>query len=205
MTATRTMTSAARRQLVPASLALAVALGLASVAGAGACRSEPGVSGCPSAEPQGTPIDARVMAFLSAARALHHEADLHEKSGDARGALGPLERLIALPAPAAVEVDEVLADTRARLAELRLGLGDLEGAGRDVQAGLLRVQGPTYFRGHLLEVEGLIEEARAAGLADAGRGDEAAAARSKAMGLLEEAVRVQQGVIEHALPVPDGG
>jgi len=74
-----------------------------------------------------------------------------------------------------------------------------------VQAGLLRVQGPTYFRGHLLEVEGLIEEARAAGLADAGRGDEAAAARSKAMGLLEEAVRVQQGVIEHALPVPDGG
>jgi hypothetical protein len=194
-----------RRLLAAASLGLAAALGVASLGGVGACRSEPGVSGCPSAEPQGTPIDARVMAFLSAARSLHHEADMHERSGDARGALAPLERLVALPAPAGVEVDEVLADTHARLAELRLGLGDLEGAGRDVQAGLLRVQGPTYFRGHLLEVEGLIEEARAAGLADAGRGDAAAAAKTRAMELLEEAVRVQQQVIEHALPAPDGG
>jgi hypothetical protein len=183
-----------------------VAIGLAGV---GACRSEPGVSGCPSAEPLGTPIDARVMAFLSAARALHHEADMHERSGDTRGAVAPLERLVALPSPAAVEVDEVLADTHARLAELRLGLNDLEGAGREVQAGLLRVQGPTYFRGHLLEVEGLVEEARAAQLSDAGRSDEATAARSKAMGLLEEAVRVQQQVIEHTLPAAapaaDGG
>jgi len=189
-------------------LALAVAIAVAGVGLVGACSNEsskPGVPGCPTAEPQGTPIDARVMAFLSAARALHHEADIHERSGDARGALAPLERLVALPAPTAVEVDEVLADTHARLAELRLGLGDLEGAGRDIQAGLLRVQGPTYFRGHLLEVEGLIEEARAAGLADAGHGDQAAAARARAMALLEEAVRVQQQVIEQALPAADGG
>ncbi len=123
MTATRATPGAMKRRLLPASLGLAAVLGFASLAGVGACRSEPGVSGCPSAEPQGTPIDARVMAFLSAARALHHEADMHERSGDARGALSPLERLIALPTPAAVEVDEVLADTHARLAELRLGLG----------------------------------------------------------------------------------
>jgi hypothetical protein len=199
---------ALRRLRGPASLALAVAIAAAGVAVVGACSNEsskPGVSGCPTAEPQGTPIDARVMAFLSAARALHHEADMHERSGDARGALAPLEHLVALPAPTAVEVDEVLADTHARLAELRLGLGDLEGAGRDIQAGLLRVRGPTYFRGHLLEVEGLIEEARAAGLADAGHGDQAAAVRARAMALLEEAVRVQQQVIEHALPDADGG
>ncbi len=200
-------TGALRRLRGPASLALAVAIAVAGVGVVGACsneRSKPGVSGCPTAEP-GTPIDARVMAFLSAARALHHEADMHERSGDTRAALAPLERLVALPAPTAVEVDEVLADTHARLAELRLGLGDLEGAGRDIQAGLLRVQGPTYFRGHLLEVEGLIEEARAAGLADAGHGDQAAAVRARAMALLEEAVRVQQQVIEHALPDADGG
>jgi hypothetical protein len=171
----------------------------------GGCRSDPGTAGCPGAEAQGTPIDARVMAFLSAARALHHEADMAERSGDAGRAIAPLERLVALPAPSAIEVDEVLADTHARLAELRLGLGDLGGADREVQAGLQRAAGATYFRGHLLEVEGLIEEARAAGLADAGRGDEAAAARSQAMKLLEEAVRVQQQVIEHTLPAGDGG
>ena len=136
-----------------------------SLAGAG-CRNEGATTaGCPSSEPSGTPVDTTIMAFLSAARALHHEADLREKSGDAPGAIAALERLVAMPAPAATEVDEVLADTRARLAELRLGRGDLDGADRDVRDGLLRASGPTYFRGHLLEVQGLIEEARATGLA----------------------------------------
>lgn len=184
---------------------VALALALALPLGLIACRSEPGVSGCPSAEPEGKPIDARVMAFLSSARALHHEADMQEKSGDVPGAIASLERLLAMQAPAAVEVDEVLADTHARLAELRLGSNDLDAAKREVEAGLLRAQGPTYFRGHLLEVEGLVEEARAARLADAGHADESAAARARAMSLLEEAVHVQQQVIEHALPAAEGG
>jgi hypothetical protein len=144
------------------------------------------------------------MAFLSAARALHHEADLHERTGDTVGAVGALERLVALPAPPAIEVDEVLADTRARLAEIFLGRSDLERASREVQVGLQHAAGTTYFHGHLLEVEGLIEEARASALADAGRADEAAAARKKAMDLLEDAVRVQEQVIDRALPAEGG-
>ena len=181
---------------------LLVAIAICAL-GLAACRGEGSTAGCPSAEPAGTPIAAPVMAFLSAARALHHEADMHEKSGDAPGAIGALERLVALQAPQAAEVNEVLADAHARLAELRLGRGDLEGADRDVGAGLHRVQGPTYFRGHLLEVQGLVEEARAASLSDAGRADEAARARTRAMALLEEAVRTQEQVIERALA--DGG
>ncbi len=185
--------------------ALALFLALVGAAGFVACRSEPGVSGCPSAEPEGKPIDARVMAFLSSARALHHEADMHERSGDVPGAIAALERLVAMQPPAAVEVGEVLADTHARLAELKLGSNDLDGAKREVEAGLLQAQGATYFRGHLLEVEGLVEEARAARLADAGHADEAAGARTRAMALLEEAVHVQQQVIEQTLPAADGG
>ncbi len=65
------------------------------------------------------------------------------------------------------------------------------------------MQGPTYFRGHLLEVQGIIEEARAAALADAGRAAEAAKARARAIGLLEEAVRTQEQLIDQALV--DGG
>ncbi len=186
-------------------VALALCLALVGAAGLVACRNEPGATGCPSAEPEGKPIDARVMAFLSSARALHHEADMHERSGDVAGAIAALERLVAMQPPAAVEVDEVLADTHARLAELKLGSNDLDGAKREVEAGLLRAQGATYFRGHLLEVEGLVEEARAARLADAGHADEAAGARTRAMALLEEAVRVQQQVIEQTLPATDGG
>jgi len=185
-------------------LRAALAVGAAIVAGLLGCRGEPTTSGCPNVAAEGTPVDAPLMAFLSAARALHHEADLHERSGNTAGAIQVLQRLTALPAPSATEADEVLADTRARLAELLLGRGDLDGALREVQAGLLRVAGPTYFRGHLLEVEGLVEEARASSLADAGKADEAAAARRRAMDLLEDTVRIQQQVIEHALP-SDGG
>jgi hypothetical protein len=183
-------------------LVLAVAVGGAVPLAAG-CRSEGSTAGCPSADPAGPPIDEALMAFLSAARALHHEADVRQSASDTPGAIASLERLVALPAPAAVEVDEVVADARARLAELRLGQGDVDGADRDVHAGLQRVTGPTYFRGHLLEVEGLLEEARASALADAGKSDEAARARAKAVDLLEDAVKVQERVIDRALA--DGG
>ena len=167
-----------------------------------ACHRGGTTGGCPTtkAEPA---IDEPVMAFLSAARALHHEADIKERSGDVDGAIAPLERLVAMPAPRAIEVDEVLADARARLAELRLQGGDVEGAARDVEAGLLGVQGPTYFRGHLLEVEGRIEEARAERLADRGHPEEASRAKTRAVTLLEQAVHVQEQVIDRALA--DGG
>jgi hypothetical protein len=187
----------------PGWLLLALAVGGATVGIATGCRGEGSTAGCPSAEPAGPPVDAALMAFLSAARSLHHEADIRQSANDTVGAIAALERLVALPAPAATEVDEVVADARARLAELRLGQGDVDGADRDVQAGLQRVTGPTYFRGHLLEVAGLLEEARAGALADAGKSDAAACARAKAVDLLEEAVKVQERVIDHALA--DGG
>ena len=67
------------------------------------------------------------------------------------------------------------------------------------------MQGPTYFRGHLLEVEGLVEEARAGALADAGKSDEAVrGAGREAVTLLEEAVRVQEQVIDRALAATEG-
>jgi hypothetical protein len=190
------------KRLAWAEIALLVAL--SAVLATAACESRPSPRpGCPCAEPSATPIDESVMGFLSAARALHHEADMVEHSGDVAGAVGRLEKLLALPAPKAVEVDEVLADARARLAELRLRQGDLAGAERDVTAGLDRVAGPSYFRGHLLEVEGIVEEARAAALADAGETGESAKVRARALAHLEEAVRVQEQVIGRALG--DGG
>jgi hypothetical protein len=176
----------------------ALACGVLSAVG---CSQERTVRGHPTAD--AAPIDPSVMAFLSIARALHHEADIGESVADAGGEIAPLERLVSMPAPRSAEADEVLADTRARLAEIRLRQGDLDRAALEVQAGLERAGEPTYFRGHLLEVAGLVEEARARRLADAGAQDEAAKARAKAMGLLEDAVRVQEHVIERTLG--DGG
>lgn len=181
-----------------------LAIGLLGLLGpVTACRDQVAPAGCPSAQPAQPAIDEAVMAFLSGARALHHEADIHEKDGDVDGAVASLRRLVAMPAPSAVEVQEVLADAHARLAELELLEGDVAGATRDVEAGLRTVQGPTYFRGHLLEVQGRVEEARANALADAGKSDQAAAAKARALTALEQAVHVQEQVIEHALA--DGG
>jgi tetratricopeptide (TPR) repeat protein len=181
-------------------LLFGAALALATAAG---CDKPVASSACPGTESSAPAVDESLLAFLSAARSLHHEADVKVSSGDAAGAIAALDRLVAMPAPKAVEVDEVLADARARLAELRLQSGDLDGAEKDIQAGLEHVAGPTYFRGHLLEVSGLVAEARAGTLADAGRSDEAVRARARAVTLLEEAVKVQEQVIDRALE--DGG
>src|SRR5690242_20352007 len=66
-------------------------------------------------------IDTEVMAYLSMARALHHEANLKEDANDIGGAVNAMERLVAArrPHPEAKtpEVEEVLADAYARLAE----------------------------------------------------------------------------------------
>ena len=152
-------------------------------------------------------VDSELLAFLSLARAHHHEANLLEQSGDVQGAIGALKRIIDAPKPHAgqklPEVEEVLADTYARMAELELGAKDTASAQRDVQAGLTHVSEPTYFRGHLLEVYGIVEEARTAELADAGNAAEAERARTHGLALLREAVDVQEAVIGHV--IADGG
>ncbi len=151
-------------------------------------------------------VDTHLLAYLSAARARHHEANVREDEGDLPSAIAALERLVTMPTPAAApgtppapELDEVLADARARLAELRVHAHDVEGAARDVRDGLAHATEPTYFRGHLLEVSGVVDEARAAAYADAGKRDEARAARARAVMSFQEAVAVQENVIGKTL------
>ena len=157
-----------------------------------------------SHEAPGDVVDKELLAFLSEARALHHEANLEENSGKFEDASRSMDRLLAARRPHdGPEVEEVLADAYARLAELQLRQGRLEPAAAAVASGLAHAPAPTYFRGHLVEVEGLVEEARAAELADAGRTTEAAAARAKAISLLEDVVKIQDQVIQTSLG--DGG
>lgn len=145
-------------------------------------------------------VDNSVMAYLSMARARHHEANVQEAQGDVAGALAALTQLAHAPTPhpgtTIPEVDEVLADTYARMAELELGRDGLDAAAHDVDDGLLHAKDPTFFRGHLLEVQGIIEEARGNRAADAGKTDEAARARKRAVELLREAIAIQEKVVQ---------
>ena len=152
-------------------------------------------------------VDMDLMAFLSEARALHHQANLKEESGDLAGAANAMQRLVTARQPHGgakmPEVEEVLADAYARLAELELKQNHLEPASRAIDAGLTHTPEPTYFKGHLVEVQGLVEEARSAALADAGKTQEAARSREKAIQLLEEVVRIQDQVIQKSLSSRD--
>lgn len=190
-----------RLRLVAGLVALAVAAFVALAVG---CRGRDG-----GEQATAQVVDMDLMAFLSEARALHHQANIKEESNDLPGAAAAMKRLVGARRPhegtTTPEVEEVLADAYARLAELELRQGALDAAAASVKAGLAHAPAPTYFRGHLIEVEGLIEEARAAGLADAGKPEDAARARERAIQLLEEVVRIQDQVIQRSLAARDGG
>lgn len=163
-------------------------------------RRAPPPEQCSSAD-AGTPVDPTLLAFLSRARAAHHLADAHENSGELEAATVPLLNLVSGPFPAEngaelpPEVREVLADTHARLADLFSRQGAFDRAVAEAHAGLEQASEPNYFRGHLLETEGLVEERHAK--AEATRDPKAAAVlRARAIGLLEQAMAVQSKVIE---------
>jgi hypothetical protein len=180
---------------VPQAIVLAC---LAALLVLGCAKSGPPIS-AQSREDAGASIDTDVMAYLSLARSLHHQANLSEDERDLPGAIAPLEHLVHAPKPhegtKVPEVEEVLADTYARMAELRLHMGDLEKADREAHEGLTHAPDRTYFRGHLLEVMGVIEETRASSLADAGHADAAEQARNRARDDLKQAVSVQEEVL----------
>lgn len=157
------------------------------------------------AAPYGEPIDEVLLAYLSTARSLHHEADLAEDAGDIKSAIAALDRLLAKPEPRkAPEIDEVVADTHARLADLRSKSGDFQLATKHVDQGLGRAPNVSYFRGHLLEVRGLVEERLAKDLTAKGDAPGAAAARDRAMKAYEEAIAIQDEVIKKGTNA-DGG
>lgn len=186
-----------------------LALGLSVLMALSACEDSPtaaGRTGQPcapcSCAPAGV-VDVTLLAFLSKARAAHHQADIAEQEGRAAAAVQVLDRLVAEPIPArarsAAEVREVLADTHARLAEIKSGLGRFDEAKRDVAQGLKLARERTHFRGRLMEVRGLVEERHAKKLAADGDAEGARAANARAVAAFEKAIEIQAIVIEQAL------
>jgi tetratricopeptide (TPR) repeat protein len=150
-------------------------------------------------------VDQALLAFLSKARSAHHVADLAEAKADRSSALRALNDVVASPLPAASpEVDEVLADTHARIADLLSQAGRFDQAEAEITQGLDRARTATYFRGHLLEVRGLVEERREKSLRAGGRGQEADQARERSIAAYEEAMKLQAKVIGAAAPTPSG-
>ncbi|MEB2313448.1 MAG: hypothetical protein OZ928_16515 [Polyangiaceae bacterium] len=192
--------------------ALALALVCAAaLALAGCSRAEPAPpapsTSCPETD-AGTPVDAALLAFLSSARAAHHLADAREEAGELPEAIAALRRVVDGKVPGGAtpraEAGEVLADTRARLADLESRRGEFDAADAELRAGLALATGTSYFRGHLFEVRGLVEQRRAAALEQSNASAaEVRAAKERAIAAFEQAMTIQNQVIGAA--VPDGG
>lgn len=146
-----------------------------------------------------TVVDPTLLAFLSKARAAHHRADLNQEDGDVDLAIASLRSLVAEPHPRAPEALEVVADTHARLADLESDLGHVDAALADVEAGLALAVRPTHFRGHLLEMKGVVLERRYRALDATGETAEAAKAKAAALDAFRSAIEVQDQVINEAL------
>jgi tetratricopeptide (TPR) repeat protein len=179
---------------------LLLSVALASL-GLGACSKSK--DACADAADR--PVGTALLAFLSRSRAAHHRADASEERNDPKAAEAELAAIVAGPVPPcpnAAEVREVLADTRARLGDLKSRHGDFAGALADVEKGLTLVPDEGYFRGHLVEVRGLVEERHAKALAASGDLSGSKAAEDRALTAFQEAMRIQSAVIERAAPKP---
>jgi len=175
-------------------------LALELTSGLGGCSRKEAPDDCVSERV----VDPALLAFLSQARSAHHVADLREAQGDAPGALRVLQGLTASAKPPgnAPEVEEVLADTRARCADLLSVAGRFDQADLELSAGLENARTPSYFRGHLFEVRGLVEERREKALRGTSRGQEADQARDRSLAAYEEAMKIQAEVIARAAAPP---
>jgi hypothetical protein len=145
-------------------------------------------------------VNPVMHAFLSKARAAHHRADLAEKDHDLKTAIAVLRQVTEGSRPALTpEVREVLADTHARIAELRAKDGDFDGAKREVSLGLDLATEPSSFRGHLFEVEGVIEQELMTDLEKRGDSSGAAAAKERAKTAFDQAISTQEETIYRAI------
>jgi tetratricopeptide (TPR) repeat protein len=186
-----------RRWALAAAVGAAIAGALSLVHCARGPADAPPECSCSDA---GAPVvDATLLAFLGKVRSAHHQADLHQDEGDLDLAIAALEPVVTAAHPPSPEAVEVIADTRARLADLRSDLGHYDAALADVDAGLALAAEPSHFRGHLLEMRGVVLERRFH--AQEAAGEQEAAERSKADALeaFKRAIEVQDRVIDEAL------
>ena len=179
---------------------------LALCVGLAACQQgtqgDPGDVPALECSPSEQVVDEALLAFLSKARSVHVSADLVE-ADDPKAAIAVLTSLVDGPVPGGddppPEAREVLADTLARMAELKSANNDFEEARRDIDRGLALATDKTHYRGRLMEVLGVVEQREHKKLLAEGDEDGAAAAKARAIAAFQAAVDIQDEVIQRAL------
>ena len=95
-------------------------------------------------------------------------------------------------------------DTHARLAELFSRQNQFDRARTEVTRGLELSTDVSYYRGHLFEVAGIVEEREAKVAEKAGDSQRASQMRARAVASYEQAVKIQSQFIEQSAPSAKG-
>lgn len=168
-------------------------------------RPNPTPDSCPPVPAlSAPPIDRALLAFLSKAKAAHHQADLAQDDGDQSGAIVALQALVEGPRPggenSAIEIREVMADSRARLAGLLSAKAKHDAAEAQLRRGLAELPERNVYRGRLMEMLGVVEEGRYRAFKAAGENDKATRAKVRAVRAFGGAIAIQDEVIRRLLP-----
>lgn len=181
-----------------------IGAGLLAAASVGivACQQGDPLDDLPECAPPANVVSPELLAYLSKARSAHLQADLavmDDKPTEAIAALDALVDGATPPGEPSPEVREVIADTLARTAELRSSAGDFDEAKNDIDRGLKLAPERTHYRGRLLEVLGAVESRLQKQLLADGDASGASAAKERALKALNDAIDIQEEVIQKTL------
>ncbi|MBI5515478.1 MAG: hypothetical protein HY909_16985 [Deltaproteobacteria bacterium] len=147
--------------------------------------------------------DEATMAALGTVRALHHEADVYEATGDYARAAHPIRRILALQLPASMlEGEDVRADAFGRLAELLLHDGNPSEALALTETGLREARRESVLRARLFLVRGQVLAELGTRAEREGRRDEAERRRAEALAAYETSIELNQRILGR---LTDGG
>lgn len=146
------------------------------------------------AEPENALSEA-LMVSLGQARNYHHKADLLVSEGKINEAAETVARVLEIPFPAdASESEDVIFDTRARLAKLRVKQDKLGEAMVLVDEGISASTRESFFLANLYTVRGEIFEAMAA--AAEPNSEEASQARRDAIEAFDASIQINKALLE---------
>jgi tetratricopeptide (TPR) repeat protein len=140
--------------------------------------------------------DEAAMAVLGVARALHHEADVYESSGDFERATQAMQRVLALQLPAEfAEAEDVRADASGRLAELLLRRTRPDEALTEIERALREAPHESVLQARLYMVRGQAHRMLAERASTASDAATATRHREAALTALEHSIEVNTRIL----------
>lgn len=140
-------------------------------------------------------LSEELMLSLGQAKNFHHKADVLLSDGKVDEAAEQVAKILEIPFPAdSPESQDVLLDTRARLAKLRVVQGRLVDAMSLVDQGIRTTSRESFFLANLHTVRGEVFEAKAA-MAEEGS-EESDQAKREAIKAFDTSIKINERLLE---------